>query len=110
MHWYRSSLTQHGKFANLGYEIFPPGFHELPIQSARFPYSLTGFIRRWEQNRNHSDCHGNRRRYLSQRFFQLVALTPLMEKMTPNDLIAMAISAFIVTAIMLISHLFFIDT
>ena len=33
-----------------------------------------------------------------------------MEKMSPNDLIAMAISAFIVTAIMLISHLFFIDT
>ena len=33
-----------------------------------------------------------------------------MEKISPNDLIAIAISSFIVTAIMLIFHLFFIDT
>lgn len=33
-----------------------------------------------------------------------------MEKISPNDLIAIAVSAFIVTAIMLIFHLFLIDT
>ena len=33
-----------------------------------------------------------------------------MEKISPNDLSAMAIGAFIVTAIMLILHLFFIDS
>ena len=33
-----------------------------------------------------------------------------MEKISPNDLSAMAIGAFIVTAIMIIFHLFFIDT
>ena len=38
------------------------------------------------------------------------ALTPLMEKISPNDFIAIAVSAFIVTAIMLIFHLFLIDT
>lgn len=32
-----------------------------------------------------------------------------MEKISPNDLSAMAIGAFIATAIMLILHLFFID-
>ena len=33
-----------------------------------------------------------------------------MEKISPTDFIAMAVSAFIVTAIMLIFHLFLIDT
>lgn len=33
-----------------------------------------------------------------------------MEKISPNDLSAMAIGAFIVTAIMIIFHLFFIDS
>ena len=33
-----------------------------------------------------------------------------MEKISPNDYIAIAVSAFIVTAIMLIFHLFLVDT
>ena len=36
MHWHRSSLTQHGKFANLGYEIFPLASMNSPDRAPDF--------------------------------------------------------------------------
>lgn len=53
---------------------------------------------------------GKRRSDLGHRLFRLAVLTLLMKKMSPNDLIAMVISCAIVTAIMIIFHLFLVDT